>query len=314
VSVTQGAAATSTIGIARTNFTSAVALSASGLPSGVTATFNPASATGASSVVTFTASTTAGPGPTNVTITGTGGGLTRTTSIALTVNPAQNFTLAASPPSLSLNRGASATSMINIARTSFTAAVALSASGLPSGVTASFNPASAAGTSSIVTFSASATATTGPATVTISGAGGGLTRTTTLALTVNEGGGTGGVTVTPAVTSSSPWFNEQQIRVSHTGALSALSVTIVVQRTAGISFSGQYNTLGSQIQQTSSSTSSAVTYQFTLASGQTLGAGTDRTFAAQTSGNGTVHPTSGDTYTVTFTTGGQTGTQSGTFP
>ena len=314
LSVTQGAAATSTIGIARTNFTSAVALSASGLPSGVTATFNPASATGASSVVTFTASTTAGPGPTNVTITGTGGGLTRTTSIALTVNPAQNFTLAASPPSLSVNRGASVTSTINIARTSFTAAVALGASGLPSGVTASFNPASADGTSSIVTFSASATAATGPATVTISGAGGGLTRTTTLALTVSEGGGTGGVTVTPAVTSSSPWFNEQQIRVSHTGALSALSVTIVVQRTAGISFSGQYNTLGSQIQQTSSSTSSAITYQFTLASGQTLGAGTNRTFAAQTSGNGTVHPTSGDTYTVTFTTGGQTVTQSGTFP
>jgi len=150
--------------------------------------------------------------------------------------------------------------------------------------------------------------------VTISGAGGGLTRTTTLALTVSEGGGTGGVTVTPAVTSSGPWFNEQQIRVSHTGALSALSVTIVVQRTAGISFSGQYNTLGSQIQQTSSSTSSAITYQFTLASGQTLGAGTNRTFAAQTSGSGTVHPTSGDTYTVTFTTGGQTVTQSGTFP
>ena len=26
------------------------------------------------------------------------------------------------------------------------------------------------------------------------------------------------------------------------------------------------------------------------------------------------HPTSGDTYTVTFTTGGQTASQSGTFP
>ena len=35
--------------------------------------------------------------------------------------------------------------------------------------------------------------------------------------------------------------------------------------------------------------------------------------AAQMSGTGTVHPTSGDTYTVTYTTGGQSFTVSGTF-
>ena len=34
---------------------------------------------------------------------------------------------------------------------------------------------------------------------------------------------------------------------------------------------------------------------------------------SQTNGNGTVHPASGDTWTVTYTTGGQTFTQSGTF-
>jgi hypothetical protein len=88
----------------------------------------------------------------------------------------------------------------------------------------------------------------------------------------------------------------------------------VVQRTTGISFNGQYNTVGSQITQSNSSTSSAVTYQFGLAAGQTLGAGSGWTFAAQTSGTGTVHPTTGDTFTVTFTTStGVTQTLTGHF-
>jgi cellulose 1,4-beta-cellobiosidase len=125
--------------------------------------------------------------------------------------------------------------------------------------------------------------------------------------------GDGGVTVSKVVTSSSPWFNEQQVRISNTSALTALSVTIVVQRTTGISYSGQYNTVGSQVQQTNSSTTAAITYQFTLAPGQTLSAGTNRTFAAQMGGTGTAHPTTGDTYTVIYTSGGVQRTQSGTF-
>jgi len=130
---------------------------------------------------------------------------------------------------------------------------------------------------------------------------------------VNPGGGTGGVTVTPVINSSGPWFNDQAILLSNTGNLTALSITIVVQRTTGISHQGQYNTVGSQILQSNASTASTVTYTFTLATGQTLGVGNNRMFAAQTSGTGTVHPFSGDTYTVTYTTGGTTFTQTGHF-
>jgi hypothetical protein len=86
-----------------------------------------------------------------------------------------------------------------------------------------------------------------------------------------------------------------------------------VQRTTGVSHSGQYNTVGGSVQQSNSSTTSAITYQFTLGAGQTLSAGTNRLFAVQMSGTGTAHPTSGDTYTVTYTSGGVTRTQSGTF-
>lgn len=129
----------------------------------------------------------------------------------------------------------------------------------------------------------------------------------------DTGTGNGGLTVTPAVASSSAYYNELHLRFSNTAPVTALTATIVVQRTTGVSYSGQYNTLGSQVQQSNSSTSSAVTYQYTLASGQTLSAGSNRTFAAQFSGTGTAHPTTGDTYTVTYTSGGTQYTQTGTF-
>jgi hypothetical protein len=318
VSVTRGASATSTIGIARSGgFTGAVSLSASGLPTGVAHGFTPASATGASSVLTFTANASAVLGTSTVTITGTGAGLTRTTTISLTVNAAQtpNVTLSATPASVSVTRSASAQSTISLARSGgFTGAVALSVTGLPAGVTAAFNPGSVTGASSVLTFTATATATVGAANVTVTGTGGGLTRTTTVSLTVIQGGGGGAVTATPVINANGPWFNENGVRFSNTATLTALTVTIVVQRTPGVSFSGIYNTVGGQIQQSNSSTTAAVTYTWTLAPGQTLGMGTGRLFAGQSSGTGTPHPTSGDTWSVTFSTGGTATTQSGAFP
>jgi hypothetical protein len=104
-----------------------------------------------------------------------------------------------------------------------------------------------------------------------------------------------------------------QLRVNNTATLTALTVTVVVARTTGINYSGAYNTVGGQITQSNSSTSTAITYTFTLNAGQTLTAATGRLFAMQLSGTGTAHPTSGDTYTVTYTSGGTTQSVSGTF-
>jgi len=316
VAVTRGAAgATTTIGITRVNgFTGALAFSASGLPAGVTASFNPSSATGASTTLTLSAAATATLGAATVTVTATGGGLTQTTSVALTVNPAATPDFAISTPAaITIGQGAAVGTTVTIARSGgFTGSVALSATGLPAGVTAAFNPASATGTTSTLTFTAAATATPGSSTVTVTGTGGGLTRTTAVTLTVS-GGATPGVTVTPVVNQNTPWFTELDVRVDHTSPITALSVTIVIQRTAGIGLNGEYNTVGSQIQQSQTTTAATITYQFTLAAGQTLGAGTGRLFAAQASGTGSAHPTAGDTFTITYTTGGQTVTQSGHF-
>ncbi len=201
VSVTQGTTATSTISTTISGgFNSAVSLSASGLPAGVTAAFSPASiaAPGSgSSTVTFTASATATVGTVSVTVTATGGTVTHTTTIALTVSaPATpNFTMSAAPASVSVAQASTATSAITTAVSGgFNSAISLSASGLPAGVTASFSPASIAapgsGTSTL-TFTASATATTGTVNITVTATGGTVTHTTLIALTVNASGGGG---------------------------------------------------------------------------------------------------------------------------
>jgi endoglucanase len=317
VTLPRGTSQTVAVTIARTGgFTSSVTCSASGQPSGVTAGFNPASTIGTSTTLTLTASATATLGSSTVTVSCTGGGLTRTVTIALTITAATTpeLTLSANPTSVTANRGASGSSTLTLTRTNFTSSVTLTAAGLPTGVAAAFNPPSTTGTSSIVTFASSATATLGTAAVTVTATGGGLTRTATISLTVGPAstGGNGGVTATP-VASTSPWFNEESVRLANAAPLTSLSLTIVVQRTTGISASGQYNTVGGQIAQSNSSTVTAATYQYTLAAGQTLGIGTNWTFAAQTSGSGTAHPTAGDTYTLTYTTGGTTFTQMGHF-
>ncbi len=126
-------------------------------------------------------------------------------------------------------------------------------------------------------------------------------------------GDTGGVTVTRVVTASSPWYNELQVRLANTAPITAMTITVVVQRTTGVSHSGQYNTVGGQITQSNASTASAVTYTWTLNAGQSLNAATMRTFAAQLGGTGTAHPVTGDTWTVNYTTGGVARTQTGGF-
>ncbi len=189
VAVNRGASATTTINIARTGgFAGNVALTASGLPSGVTASFSPAATTGNSATLTLTASSTATLGSATVTVTGTSGSVVSSTAIALTVSAVtpSDFSLAATPSSLAIDRGASGSTSIAISRTGgFTGSIAFTASGLPSGVTASFNPASTTGTAATLILTASSTATLGAATVTITGTSGSLTHTATVALTVN---------------------------------------------------------------------------------------------------------------------------------
>jgi hypothetical protein len=87
VTVFQGGSGTSTITVTPYNgFDGSVQLSASGLPNGVTAAFNP-NPTTTTSTLTLTATGSAALGTVTVTITGVSGSLTRTAYVSLTVEP-----------------------------------------------------------------------------------------------------------------------------------------------------------------------------------------------------------------------------------
>jgi GH35 family endo-1,4-beta-xylanase len=225
-----------------------------------------------------------------------------------------DFTISSNPASLTVSEGSSSSTVVTISPVGgFTGNVVLSATGLPAGVTASFSMATATKASTL-TLSASATAATGTVMITITGVSGSLSHAATVALTVSPPVvGTGGVTITPVINSNSAFFNDEGVKIANTGTITALTVTITVQPTTGVAFSGQYNTVGGQIVDSHSSSSTAITYQYSLSPEQTLPVGTGWLFDAQASGNGTLHPVAGDTFTVTYTTGGATFTQNGQF-
>ncbi|MEU6311059.1 M28 family peptidase [Streptomyces sp. NPDC047014] len=89
--VQQGASVTTTVGTAVTTGTAqSVTLTASGLPAGVTASFNPATVqSGQSSVLTLTATSNAAPGSSTVVVKGQGAALSHTVDYTLNVGGTQ---------------------------------------------------------------------------------------------------------------------------------------------------------------------------------------------------------------------------------
>jgi hypothetical protein len=102
--------------------------------------------------------------------------------------PTNDFSVSASPTSGSVAAGSSATTTVATATTAGSAqTVALTASGLPSGATASFSPASVtSGSSSTLTIATTAATPSGSYPVTITGTGS-ATHAATYTLTVTGG-------------------------------------------------------------------------------------------------------------------------------
>src|SRR5205807_115195 len=135
------------------------------------------------STLTLTASSTAATGMSTVTITGTSGTLSHTTTLALTVNAAggtPDFSLSASPSTLTIAQGSNGSSTITVApQNAFAGNVNLAVSGLPNGVTASFSTNPPPPTSTLFPYTTlfRSTAATGMSTVTITGTSGTLSHT-----------------------------------------------------------------------------------------------------------------------------------------
>jgi len=135
-------------------------------------------------------------------------GLGSVDASALVENWTPDFSVAAAPAVLSLPQRSSGSLVVTTAVLgNFGSAVALTASGLPSGVTASFAPGSigapGAG-SAVLTLSADATPLPGGYQVTVTGAGGGLARSATIDLALvavfdlTASVASGGGSITPA--------------------------------------------------------------------------------------------------------------------
>ncbi len=191
VTVVQGNSGTSTITSTTTGgFNSAVTLSASGQPAGVTVTFTPTSITGTgTSTMTMAVSATTATGVYPITVTGTSGSTTETTTVTLTVSASSTggFTLAMGKPTLSVAPGSQTADKVTATPSGgFTGTIALSASGQPAGVLVHFNPTSIAGGSGSATVQIRVANTTkaGTYTITIKGTSGSTTATTTITLTV----------------------------------------------------------------------------------------------------------------------------------
>jgi subtilase family serine protease len=176
---------TSTVG---GGFDSAVALSASGQPTGVTIGFSPMSITGsgASSMSIGVASTVAA-GTYGITVTGTSGGTVETSTVSLTVTgTTPGFSISSSPNTVSIARSSSGHVTISSAVSGgFNSTISLSASGQGSQNSVIFSPTSiTGGGSSTMTITVGRRASLGKRTITVSGKSGTATKTTTITLTV----------------------------------------------------------------------------------------------------------------------------------
>jgi hypothetical protein len=171
-------------------FSDSITITVSGLPAG--ATTSPASpftvAAGSAQTVVLSVPATVSPGVFTLAVSGTSAALTHSASLALTVDPLRDFSIAALPSAVSVNAGGSASAFaISITgQNGFTDPVAVTLSGLPAGATTSpVSPFSvAAGSSQTVDLSVPATVFAGNFTLTASGTSAALTHSVQLPLTV----------------------------------------------------------------------------------------------------------------------------------
>jgi len=187
VAVPAGSGTSYAVNIAPSNgFNGSLSYSLSGLPSGTSQSFSSNSITPpdtlASTLSVGTSnSTPAGTYP--LTITATSGILTHTPQVTLVV---ANFSVLASPASLSLSRSSKGSYTVKVTASGpFSSSVTFSVSGLPNRTTASFSPTSVVGSgNTTMTVSTNKKSPRGTFPLTITASGGGLQNSTSASLTI----------------------------------------------------------------------------------------------------------------------------------
>jgi hypothetical protein len=166
-------------------FNSNVTFSISGLPANVTYAFSPTSSSTGTTLVLFAQPGTVAGTTSTVTVTGTSGSLTASTTFSLIIpKPAGTFTLTTSTSTLSVFPVLGGSLSVNVVPANgFTGTVTFSVSGVPSGTTATFNPASST-TGSTLTLTPGLFSGNGNYTITVTGTSGSTTATAKFTLSI----------------------------------------------------------------------------------------------------------------------------------
>lgn len=193
--VVQGQSTTYTVTVTPFNgYNGTVTFSASGLPAGATAAFNPTSSGPPNyppSTMTVTTSASTPGGTYTLTITGTDGTLTHTTSVTLVVI-VPDFSISTVPTDTSVARGHTATYTVTLTPVNtFSGMVNLTVTGCPPSSTCTFNPNPVTVTSPNSSTSAFSVATgrrtpAGTFPMTITGTSGSLTHSVAVQLRVTS--------------------------------------------------------------------------------------------------------------------------------
>ncbi|NUP49166.1 MAG: M4 family peptidase [Catenulispora sp.] len=224
-SVNPGSSLTATVSTTLTSGSAqTVNLTASGLPTGATASFSPSSVTaGSTSTLTLSTASTTPPGTYPITITGTGTAATHTTSFSLTVNGTGSETVTVNSPGNQTSTAGTAISTLQITATdSAGKSLTYSATGLPAGLSISTSGAitgtpTTAGTSTVTITATSGTASGSTTfTWTVNPVSGGCTATNLLG---NPGFETG--TATPWTASSGVINSDTTSEPAHSGSWNA---------------------------------------------------------------------------------------------
>jgi general secretion pathway protein G len=162
------------------------------------------------------------------------------------------------------------------------------------------------------TTAAPATTTTTAAPVTTTTTAAPATTSTVAPATTTTTAVSNGVSVQASVAGgTNPGWGENDLALTTTKSMTALTITVVVAKTPGVSYNSQWTTFpGNKI--TGSTTTDSTSVRYTWTSSGAIPSGS-YTIGAAYNGTGTPRATTGDTWTVVSTAGGVTTTLTGTF-
>ncbi|MGH9140705.1 MAG: galactose oxidase-like domain-containing protein [Vicinamibacterales bacterium] len=180
-----GSANYTTAIVGGSGFGGTVGLTVTGLPAGASASFTPVSLTGSgSSTLKVVTTATTPAGSYQLGITGTAGSIVHSANVTLIVQA--DFAIAATPSSVTISRGGTATYVTTVTGgTGFSGTTTLSVTGLPKTATATFTPSSVLHSgSSTLSVKTKRTVPRGTFSLKVTGVSGASTHSTTVKLVV----------------------------------------------------------------------------------------------------------------------------------